>query len=70
MFLEPIDFAAMHKAHKIATDFKGKSAEAWNAKASEMAPRMINSPYVDAFIGRVELNENDTVLDIGWRTAG
>jgi len=65
MFFEPIDFAAMYKAHKAATDFKGKSADDWNAKAADMAPRMINSPYVDAFISRMALEADDTVLDIG-----
>jgi len=65
MFLDPIDFAAMYKAHKQATDFKGKSADDWNAKAADMAPRMLNSPYVDAFLSRMTLHRDDTVLDIG-----
>jgi cyclopropane fatty-acyl-phospholipid synthase-like methyltransferase len=65
MFLEPIDFATMYKTHKNATDFKGKSADDWNAKAAEMAPRMINSPYVDTFLCKMDFDADDTVLDIG-----
>lgn len=65
MFLDPIDFASMYKAHKSATDFKTKSAEDWDAKAADMAPRVINSPYVDDFISRMSLEPHDTVLDIG-----
>ncbi len=65
MFLDPIDFASMYKAHKNATDFKTKSAEDWDAKAADMAPRVINSPYVDDFISRMSLEPHDTVLDIG-----
>jgi len=65
MFLEPIDFAAMYKEHKGATDFKGKSADDWSAKAAEMAPRMIRSPYVDTFLSKMEFGSEDTVLDIG-----
>jgi cyclopropane fatty-acyl-phospholipid synthase-like methyltransferase len=65
MFLDPIDFATMYKAHKSATDFKGKSAKDWNAKAAEMAPRMIKSPYVDIFLSKMDFDANDTVLDIG-----
>ena len=65
MFLEPIDFATMYKAHKLATDFKGKSADEWNAKAADMAPRMINSPYVDTFLSKMEYGTDDVVLDFG-----
>ncbi|WP_345988569.1 class I SAM-dependent methyltransferase [Sulfurimonas sp. HSL1-2] len=65
MFLEPIDFATMYKAHKLATDFKGKSADEWNAKAADMAPRMVNSPYVDTFLSKMALDADDVVLDIG-----
>jgi len=65
MFLNPIDFAAMYKAHKEATDFKGKSAQEWNAKAADMAPRMINSPYVDTFLSKMDMDADDVVLDIG-----
>ncbi len=65
MFLEPIDFATMYKEHKGATDFKGKSANDWSAKAAEMAPRMIKSSYVDTFLSKMEFSPEDTVLDIG-----
>jgi len=65
MFFEPINFAAMYKAHKHATDFKGKSKEEWDAKSSDMARSVVNSPYVDAFLSRMALDETDTVLDIG-----
>lgn len=65
MFPEPLDFAAMYRAHKAATDFKSKSAEAWNAKAADMATSVVNSPYVDAFLSRMTITADDTVLDVG-----
>jgi len=65
MFLEPIDFATMYKAHKNATDFKGKSRQEWDGKSSSMAASAVNSPYVDAFISRMALQKDDCVLDIG-----
>jgi SAM-dependent methyltransferase len=65
MFFEPIDFAAMYKAHKTATDFKGKSRQEWDKKSSDMAASVVNSPYVEAFLSRMELDGTETVLDIG-----
>ena len=55
MFLHPLDFAKMYKEHKEKTVFKGKSADDWNAKSKDMAPRVQKSAYVDDFISRMQL---------------
>lgn len=65
MFLHPLDFAQMYKEHKQKTVFKGKSADDWNAKSKDMAPRVQKSAYVDDFISRMQLTGDETVLDIG-----
>lgn len=65
MFHEPIDFAAMYRAHKATTDFKGKSSSDWDEKSSDMAASVINSPYVNDFISRMNLSGDEVVLDIG-----
>lgn len=65
MFHEPIDFAAMYRAHKATTDFKGKSSSDWDEKSSDMAASVINSPYVNDFISRMNLSGDELVLDIG-----
>jgi SAM-dependent methyltransferase len=65
MFLHPLDFAKMYKEHKEKTVFKGKSADDWNAKSKDMAPRVQKSAYVDDFISRMQLSGDETVLDIG-----
>mgnify|MGYP000439281744 CR=1 FL=1 len=65
MFLEPIDFASMYKAHKKETVFKGKNSDDWDKRSKELAPSMQKSSYVDAFISRMDIDENDVILDIG-----
>lgn len=65
MFHEPIDFAAMYRAHKATTDFKGKSSSDWDEKSSDMAASVINSPYVNDFISHMNLSGDEVVLDIG-----
>ncbi|HZF70029.1 class I SAM-dependent methyltransferase [Sulfuricurvum sp.] len=65
MFLEPIDFAAMYKEHKATTDFKGKTSSDWDEKSADMAASVINSPYVDDFISRMNISGDEVVLDIG-----
>ena len=65
MFLEPIDFAAMYRDHKKATDFKGKTSSDWDDKSADMAASTIDSPYVNDFISRMNITEDDVILDIG-----
>lgn len=65
MFHEPIDFAAMYRAHKASTDFKSKTCSDWDEKSSDMAASVINSPYVNDFISRMNLYGDEVVLDIG-----
>lgn len=65
MFLEPIDFAHMYKEHKKSTVFKGKSSSDWDDKSKEMAQSMQNSSYVEEFISRMDLDGDETILDIG-----
>ncbi|MFY9143028.1 class I SAM-dependent methyltransferase [Sulfuricurvum sp.] len=65
MFLEPIDFAAMYREHKATTDFKGKTSSDWDEKSADMAASVINSPYVNDFISRMNITGDEVVLDIG-----
>lgn len=65
MFLEPIDFAAMYREHKAATDFKGKTSSDWDEKSKDMAASTIDSPYVNDFISRMKLSGDEVILDIG-----
>lgn len=65
MFLEPIDFASMYKQHKSTTVFSGKNSNDWDDKSKEMAPRMQKSQYVEDFISRMDISEDDIILDIG-----
>jgi SAM-dependent methyltransferase len=65
MFLEKIDFAEMYREHKAATDFKGKNSSEWDKKSKNMAASVINSPYVDDFVSRMEFDGDEVVLDIG-----
>lgn len=65
MFLEPINFAQMYRDHKSATDFKGKTSTDWDEKSSDMAVSVINSPYVNDFISRMDITGDEVVLDIG-----
>ncbi len=65
MFLEPINFAGMYKEHKATTDFKGKTSSDWDEKSSDMAASVINSPYVNDFISRMNITGDEVVLDIG-----
>lgn len=65
MFHEPIDFAQMYREHKAATDFKGKTSTDWDEKSADMAASVINSPYVNDFISRMNITGDEVVLDIG-----
>lgn len=65
MFLEPIDFASMYREHKNITDFKSKTRQDWDEKSGDMAQSTINSPYVDDFISRMNLTDDEVILDIG-----
>lgn len=65
MFLEPINFSAMYREHKATTDFKGKTSSDWDEKSADMAASVINSPYVNDFISRMNITGDEVVLDIG-----
>lgn len=65
MFLEPINFSAMYREHKATTDFKGKTSSDWDEKSADMAASVINSPYVEDFISRMNITGDEVVLDIG-----
>ncbi|MDY0194574.1 MAG: class I SAM-dependent methyltransferase [Sulfurovaceae bacterium] len=65
MFLKSIDFARMYREHKSATNFKGKNSAEWDAKSKDMAATVLNSPYVNDFISRMDISGDEVVLDIG-----
>jgi len=65
IFLKQIDFARMYREHKSATDFKGKNSYDWDDKSKDMAASVLNSPYVNDFISRMDITGDEVVLDIG-----
>lgn len=63
--IEAIDFAKMYKEHKKASTFRGKKAVDWDEKAEAMSKRVIDSPYTAEFISKMNLDECESLLDIG-----
>lgn len=65
MFLEPLDLTQMYKRHKSSSTFQNKKSDHWNKRSSEMAPRMQKSDYVEDFISKMSISQDDIILDIG-----
>lgn len=63
--IEAIDFAKMYKEHKKASTFKGKKASDWDEKAESMSKRVIDSPYTAEFISKMNIDECESLLDVG-----
>lgn len=63
--INDIDFAALYKRHKQQTGRPAKPAQAWDARARQMVGKPLQSAYTDAFIGRMDLDDARTLLDVG-----
>jgi SAM-dependent methyltransferase len=65
MNLNHIDFNALYIQQKEQSTFKMKSKEAWDKKAASMNTRVHNSIYNEEFLSHLNLNECETLLDVG-----
>ncbi|SKB42547.1 class I SAM-dependent methyltransferase [Malaciobacter marinus] len=65
MKYEDIDFNELYKKQKELTTFKPKAKEAWDEKASSMNQRVHKSVYNEQFIQRLDLQEIESLLDVG-----
>lgn len=67
--LDEIDFAALYREHMRRHRLVPKPASAWDSRAADYArsqgARGDRSSYVDDFLGRLDLNGVNSVLDIG-----
>jgi len=60
-----IDFAQLYREHLAASRGQPKPAQAWDARAAELARRMTHSRYAQDFIGRMALDGARSLLDVG-----
>ncbi|MFV0563664.1 class I SAM-dependent methyltransferase [Malaciobacter mytili] len=65
MNFNEIDFNELYKIQKEKSTFKAKSSEDWNNKAPSMNERVHNSIYNEEFLKLINLEEIDTLLDVG-----
>lgn len=62
----PTDFAEAYRSYMAELGFREKTAAEWDGKAEGFNRRASKaSPYLDAFLGRMTLRPEDTVLDVG-----
>lgn len=60
-----LDFAKMYAEHYSRSTFKRKAPQDWDIKASGFNERVHNSPYVNDFISRMNLDGAKSLLDVG-----
>ncbi len=65
MTIAAIDFGRLYRDHFAAASHAPKPASAWNARASGIGLKDLQSPYADAFIARMDLSGASTLLDVG-----
>lgn len=65
MTIAEIDFGRLYREHHAAANRNPKPASAWDARAADMSRKAGTSPYVDAFIRRMDLTGVHTLLDVG-----
>ncbi len=65
MKYEEIDFNELYKKQKELTSFKPKGREDWDKKAEGMNKRVHKSIYNEEFLNLLDLNEIETLLDVG-----
>lgn len=63
--INDIDFNALYKRHKQQAGRPAKPASAWDARASALRGKPLESAYTDAFIERMDFSDVRTLLDVG-----
>ena len=63
--LSKIDFATLYAEQKIASSFKPKTKEEWDAKAKELDGRIHQSIYNEQFLAEVDVSGALSLLDVG-----
>ncbi|MBP6018634.1 MAG: methyltransferase domain-containing protein [Burkholderiaceae bacterium] len=65
MIISDLDFAAMYKLHMGLSQRPAKPASVWDDKALDLSARVMNSPYSDEFVKRMDLQGASSLLDVG-----
>ena len=65
MAIDGIDFGRLYREHLAAASRLPKPASAWDARASGVSRRSMQSRYAQEFIGRMDLSDCTTLLDVG-----
>lgn len=60
-----IDFSQLYIEQKIASSFKPKTKDEWDAKAKELDSRIHQSIYNEQFLASVDVSGKTTLLDVG-----
>lgn len=68
MSLADIDFGARYRAHMAAAGGREKPPEEWDARAEAMGKTVGAGAYVRDFVGRMNLDGCETLLDMGCGT--
>jgi len=63
--INKIDFNRLYREHLARSGRTFKPASEWDSKAIEMRTKVLESSYAKEFVRRVEVSENDIVLDVG-----
>ncbi|HEX5513167.1 MAG TPA: class I SAM-dependent methyltransferase, partial [Gammaproteobacteria bacterium] len=65
MTIAAIDFGRLYRDHLAAASRKPKSAEEWDKRADDMSKRPLQGSYTEAFIARMNLDNVQSLLDVG-----
>lgn len=63
--IKNIDFEHLYREHLEQCGRVFKPASEWDAKAQDMRKKVLDSPYTQEFIRRVDVCKTDTILDVG-----
>ena len=63
--LDKLDFSKLYKKQMKNSTFKSKSSSDWDKKAKEFNQNIKASSYTKDFIKKVDLNNCETLLDVG-----
>lgn len=65
MSIDTIDFGQLYREHMARAGRREKSAADWDARAAGMSPGVLSGAYVEGFVGRLDLGDCKTLLDVG-----
>lgn len=63
--IKKLDFSKLYKKQMKKSTFKSKNSSDWDKKAEHFNQSMKNSLYTQEFISKMNLNDCETLLDIG-----